>query len=66
MLHPAKFGGHWHCLREKILFFVFHIISCHFVVRESCDIMDEFPLSLVSALQSLVIIDLLQEEIFRF
>ena len=66
MLHPAKFGGHRHCSREEILFFVFHITSCHFVVRESCDIMDELPLSLVSTLQSLVIIDLLQEEILRF
>ena len=37
-----------------------------FVVRESCNMMREFPLSLASTLQSLVIIDLLEEEISSF
>ena len=47
-LHPAKFGGHKRCAREETLFFVCHVTSRDFVVRESCDIMGEFPSSLVS------------------
>ena len=33
------------------------------MVRESCDIMGEFSLSLVTTLQSLVIMNLLEEDI---
>ena len=65
-LHPANFGGHRRCAREIISFFVYHVTSRNFVVRESCDIMGEFPSSLVTAIQSLVIIDLFEEEILRF
>ena len=65
-LHPAKFGGHRRCPREEILLFVSHVTSRDFVVRESCGIMDEFPSSLVTIMQSLVIIGLLKEEILRF
>ena len=65
-LHPAKFGCHRRCAREEISFFVCHMTSQDFVVRESCDIKSEFPSSLVTTLQSLVIIDLLEEEILRF
>ena len=59
-LHPAKFGCHRRCAREEILFFVCHMTSQDFVIKS------EFPSSLVTTLQSLVIIDLLEEEILRF
>ena len=36
-LHPDKFGGHRYCARKEILFFVCHMTSRDFVVRESCD-----------------------------
>ena len=65
-LHPAKFDGHRYCAREQILFFVCHATSRDFVVRESCDIMDEFSSSLVTNLQCLVFIYLLEEEILSF
>ena len=48
------------------MFFVCHVTSRDFVIRESCDTMGEFPLSLVTTLQSLVIIDLLEEETLSF
>ena len=65
-IHPAKFSGHRHCAREEISFFICHVTSREFMVRESCDIMDEFPSLLVTTLQSLMIIDLLEEEILSF
>ena len=65
-LHSAKFGSHKHCAREEISFLVCHVTSREFVARDSCDIMGEFPLSLVTTLQNLVIIELLEEEILRF
>ena len=65
-IHPAKFSGHRHCAREEISFFICHVTSREFMVRESCDIMDEFPSLLVTTLQSLMIIDLLEEEILCF
>ena len=65
-LHPAKFGGHRRCTREEISSFVSHVTARDFMVRESFDIMVEFLLSLVTALQSLVIINLLEEEILSF
>ena len=65
-LHPVKFGGHRLCAREGILFFVYHVTSRDFVVRESCDTRGEFPSSLVTTLQNLVIIHLLKEEILSF
>ena len=58
----AKFGGHRRCARKEILFFVYHVTSRDFVVRESCDTMGEFPWSSVTTLQSLLIIELLEEE----
>ena len=54
------------CAREEISFFVCRLTSCDFVVRESCDIVAEFSSSLVTTLQSLVIVDLLEEDIKRF
>ena len=30
-------------VEEEILFLIFHVTPCNHVVRESCDIMDEFP-----------------------
>ena len=65
-LHPAKFGGHKRCAGEEILLFVCHVTSRDFVVREACDTIGEFPSSLMTTLQSLVIIDLLEEEILTF
>ena len=65
-IHSAKFGGHRHYAREEISFFVCHVILRDFVVRESCDIIGEFSSSLATTLQSLVIIDLLEEEILSF
>ena len=62
-LHPAKFGGHRRCAREEISFFVCHVTSRDFVVRESCDIIVEFPSSLMTTLQSL---NLFEEKILRF
>ena len=62
--HPAKFGGQRHCARKKICFY--HVTSRDFVIRESCDIRGEFPSSLVTTLRSLVIINLLKEEILKF
>ena len=37
-LHPAKFGGHRLCAREKNPFFICHVTARDFWVRESCDI----------------------------
>ena len=54
------------CAREEISFFIDQVTARDFVVRESCNVMGEFPLSLVSTLQSLVIIDLFKEEISSF
>ena len=65
-VHPAKFGGHRRCAREEILFFVCDVTSRDFVVRKSRDTMGDFPYSLVTTLQCLVIIDLLEEEILSF
>ena len=65
-LFPAKFGGHRRCTREEISSFVSHVTARDFMVRESFDIMVEFPLSLVTNLPSLVIINLLEEEILSF
>ena len=65
-LHPAECGGPSHCAREEISFFVCHVTSRDFVVRESCDLMGEFPSSLVTTLQSFLIIDLLEVEILSF
>ena len=65
-LHPARFGGHRRCAREEISSFVSQVTARDFVARESFDIMDEFPLSLVTTLQSLGIINLLEEEILSF
>ena len=46
--------------------FVFRL-SCDLTwLRESCNIMGEFPLSLLTTLLSLLIIDLLKEEILKF
>ena len=56
----------WSQAREDIPFFVCHVTTSDFGVREPCDIMGEFPLSLVTTLQSLVIMDLLEEEILSF
>ena len=58
--------GHKRCSREEISPFVFHVTSRDVVVRESCDIMSEFPSSLVTTLQNLVIIGLLEEKILYF
>ena len=55
-LHPAKFGGHRRCVIEEVLFFFWDVHPRNFVVRESFNIMGEFPLSLVTILQSLVIL----------
>ena len=65
-LHPAKFGGHKRCAGEEVLLFVCHVTSRDFVVREACDTIGEFPSSLMTTLESLVIIDLLEEEILTF
>ena len=65
-LHPANFGGHSRCEREESLLFVCNMTLRDFVVRESCDTMGEFPSWLVTTLQSLVVIDLLDEEILSF
>ena len=65
-LHPAKFGSHRPCAKEEISFFVCHVTSRNFVVRESSDFMGDFPSSLVTTLHTLVIIDLLEEVILRF
>ena len=65
-LHPAKFGGHKRCAREEISFFVCHVTSRDFIIRDSCDIMGEFLSLLVTTLQSLDIIEPLEEEILRF
>ena len=65
-LHLAKFGGYKRCASEEILFFICNVTSRDFVVRESCDTMGKFSSSLVTTLQSLVIIDLLEEEILSF
>lgn len=46
--------------------FVCHVTLRDFVVRELCDAMGEFPSSLVTIRQSLVIIDVLEEEILSF
>ena len=54
------------CAREEISLFVCRLTSCDFVVRESCDVVTEFSSSLATTLQSLVIVDLLEEEIKRF
>ena len=48
------------------MLFVCHVTSRDFVVRETCDTIGEFPSSLMTTLQSLVIIDLLEEEILTF
>ena len=65
-LHPAKFDGHRNCAREEISFFVCHVTPLDFVVRQSYDIMCAFSLPLVTTLKSLMIIDLLGEDILRF
>ena len=65
-LHPAKFGGHRRYGKEKILFFVCHVTSRDFVVREPYDTMGEFISSLVTTLQNFMIIDILEEEILSF
>ena len=65
-LHPANFGGHRRSAREEILFIICNMTLRDLVVRESCDTMGKFPLSLVATLQSLVIIDLLEKEILIF
>ena len=44
--HPAKFGCHRRSATEEISFFIYHVTWRYFVVRELCDIRDEFPLSL--------------------
>ena len=59
-LHPAKFGGHNCCAREEISFFVCHVTSRNFIIRDSCDIMGEFLSLLVTSLQSLDIIEPLE------
>ena len=51
---------------KKICYFFCHVTSRDFVVGESCDTMGGFPSSLVTTLKSLVIIDLLEEEILSF
>ena len=64
-VHPAKFGGPRRCEREEIPFFVRHLTSRDFVVRESCEFMGKFPSSLMTTPQSLVVINLLEEEIIK-
>ena len=53
-------------MQEKKFRFTF--VTWHHVTSwsESCDFMGDFLLSLVTTLQSLVIIDLLEEEILSF
>ena len=53
------------CKRRNSVFRL-QVTAHDFGVREPCDIMGKFPLSLVITLQSLVIIDPLEEEILSF
>ena len=68
--YPAKFGDHRPCGRWDILFLVCHVTTRDLVVREiimaSHGMMGEFPLSWVTILQSLMIIDLVHEKILSF
>ena len=43
--HPVKFGGNKRRARVDILFLVCHVTSRVYVVRESRDIVGEFPSS---------------------
>ena len=57
--------GRGRCVGEDVLFLVCPIISRDYLVQELRDISGEFPSSLVTTLQSLLIIHLLEEEILR-
>ena len=62
---PAMFGGYRPCQRGDIEFSICHVTSRDHVIRESSDIMGEFPSLLVTTLPSLVATGL-AEEIFCF
>ena len=53
------------CKRKNFVSYLSRDLT-DFIIRESYDIMSEFPSSLVTTLQMLVIIDLLEEEILSF
>ena len=60
------FGGHRPRGKGDIDFSICHLTSRDQIIRGSSDIMDEFPSSKVITLESLVIIEPLEEEILSF
>ena len=64
--HPAKFGGQKPCRRGDILFLMFLLSSCNYMVTRSCDIMDNSVSLYVTILPSFVAIGLGEEKYFVF
>ena len=62
----AKFGSYRYFGKGIITFLICNMISCDYVLRESCNFMGGFPLPYGAALPSLIAIDLEKEEIFSF
>ena len=60
------FDGRKRCTREDILFLVCHVTTREYLLWELRNIMGEFPSWEVTTLQSLMIINLLEEEIWSF
>ena len=58
---PAMFGGYRPCQRGDIEFSICHVTSRDHVIRESSDIMGEFPSLLVTTLPRLVAAGLAEE-----
>ena len=61
--HITKFDGHRHCGSGDIVVLVCHIISQDYVIKWSCDFMDESPLKPVIILRSSVAIATLVVEL---
>ena len=62
----TMFGGYRSCGRGNIKFSISHVTSCDHVIRESSEIMGEFPSPWVTILASVVVIGLAEEEIYCF
>ena len=60
------FGGYKRCAREDISFLACQVISLVYAVKESREIIGEFPSSQMTTLQSLVIISFVEEEMLSF
>ena len=64
--YHTRFDGRKRCTRDDILFLVCHVTTREYLLWELRNIMGEFPSWEVTTLQSLVIINLLEEEIWSF